>query len=63
MIEDHGEAIRIAREHMKRFGKWENVHPEVKLAYEHGFVNGLLCNTEYYQQDVLRTTTQSGKTE
>lgn len=49
MIKDHGEAIRIAREHMKRFGKWENVHPEVKQAYENGFISGLMCNTEYYQ--------------
>lgn len=49
MIKDHGEAIRIAREHMKRFGKWENVPPQVKQAYENGFVNGLLCNTDHYK--------------
>lgn len=55
MIKDQAEAIRIAREHMKRFGKWDNVNPEVKQAYENGFTNGLMCNTEYYQNHESKT--------
>lgn len=53
MIKDLAEAQRIAREHMDKFGHWENVHPEVRLAYEHGFVNGLLCDTNYYKTKTI----------
>lgn len=58
MIKDLGEAIRIAREHMKRFGKWENVHQEVKQAYENCFVSGLMCNTKYYLNHESKTISE-----